>query len=64
MCHSEIKMCKEYNLDMEQKPLKMLGVTFTGEVFNIKSKIYQIRFEKILLRAGLNIKYLIRLIAW
>ena len=29
------KMCKEYNLDWEQKPLKILGVTFTGEVFDI-----------------------------
>ena len=35
MCHSEKKMCKEYNLDWEQKPLKILGVTFTGEVFDI-----------------------------
>ena len=28
-------MCKEYNLDWEQKPLKILGVTFTAEVFDI-----------------------------
>ena len=35
MCHSEKKICKEYNLDWEQKPLKILGVTFTGEVFDI-----------------------------
>ena len=28
------KMCKEYNLDWEQKPLKILGVTI-GEVFDI-----------------------------
>ena len=28
-------MCKEYNLDWEQKPLKLLGVTFTAEVFDI-----------------------------
>ena len=32
---SENIMCKEYNLDWEQKPLKILGVTFTAEVFNI-----------------------------
>ena len=35
MCHSEKQMCKEYNLDWEQKPLKILGVTFTGEVVDI-----------------------------
>ena len=23
--------CKEYNLDWDQKPLKILGVTFTAE---------------------------------
>ena len=28
-------MCKEYNLDWEQKPLKILGVTFKAEVFDI-----------------------------
>ena len=28
-------MGKEFNLDTEQKPLKILGVTFTGEVFDI-----------------------------
>ena len=27
-------MCKEYNLDWEQKPLKILGMTFTAEVFD------------------------------
>lgn len=34
-CKSEKRMCKEYNLDWEQKPLKILGVTFTAEVFDI-----------------------------
>ena len=29
------KIGKEYNLDWEQKRLKILGVTFTGEVFDI-----------------------------
>ena len=28
-------MCKEYNLDWDQKTLKILGVTFTAEVFDI-----------------------------
>ena len=28
-------MCEEYNLDLEPKPVKILGVTFTGEVFDI-----------------------------
>ena len=35
MCKSEKKMCKEYNLDWDQKPLTILGVTFTAEVFDI-----------------------------
>ena len=35
LCKSEKRMCKEYNLDWEQKPLKILGVTFTAEVFDI-----------------------------
>ena len=32
MCHSEKKMCKEYNLDWEQA-IENIWVTFTGEVF-------------------------------
>ena len=35
LCKSERKLCKGYNLDWEQKPLKILGVTFTAEVFDI-----------------------------
>ena len=35
MCKSNKIMCKNYNLDWEQKPLKNLGVTFTAEVFDI-----------------------------
>ena len=35
MCKSEKRMCKEYNLDWDKKPLKILGVTFTAEVFDI-----------------------------
>ena len=35
MCKSNKVMCKNYNLDWEQKPLKILGVTFTAEVFDI-----------------------------
>ena len=40
MCHSEKKMFKEYYLDWEQKTLKILGVTFTGEVFDIWNHIW------------------------
>ena len=35
MCKSEKKICKNYKLDWDQKPLKILGVTFTAEVFDI-----------------------------
>ena len=35
MCKSNKVMCKNYNLEWEQKPLKILGVTFTAEVFDI-----------------------------
>ena len=35
MGRSEKRICIEYNLDWEQKPLKILGVTFTAEVFDI-----------------------------
>ena len=35
MCKSNKVTCKNYNLDWEQKPLKILGVTFTAEVFDI-----------------------------
>ena len=35
MCKAEKRMCKVYNLDWDQKPLKILGVTFTVEVFDI-----------------------------
>ena len=29
------QICPEYNLDWEQKPIKILGVTFTADVCNI-----------------------------
>ena len=35
MAKSNLKLCKEYKLDWDQGPVKILGVTFTPEVFNI-----------------------------
>ena len=35
MCKSDKIVCREFNLDCEQKPLKILGVIFTPEVFDI-----------------------------
>ena len=35
MCKSDKILCREFNLDWEQKPLKNLGVSFTPEVFDI-----------------------------
>ena len=35
MCYSENIICKECNLDWAQKPFQILGVTFTGDVFDI-----------------------------
>ena len=35
MTKSNLKLCKEYKLDWDQGPVKILGVTFTPEVFNI-----------------------------
>ena len=35
MAKSNLKLCKEYKLDWDQGPIKILGVTFTPEVFNI-----------------------------
>ena len=35
---SNIKLCHEYNLDWNQEPFKVLGVTFTTEVFDIWDK--------------------------
>ena len=35
---SNIKLCREYNLDWNQEPFKVLGVTFTTEVFDIWDK--------------------------
>ena len=32
---SNRKLCLEYNLDWNQEPFKILGVTFTPEVFDI-----------------------------
>lgn len=33
--NSELKLCKEYQLDWSQGPFKILGVTFSTEVYNI-----------------------------
>ena len=35
MNRSNRKLCLEYNLDWNQEPFKILGVTFTSEVFYI-----------------------------
>ena len=35
MCHSEKKCARSITLIGYKKPLKILGVTFTGEVFDI-----------------------------
>ena len=35
MTKSNCKLCQEYKLDWDQKPIKILGVTFTPEVFNM-----------------------------
>ena len=35
MSGSDLRLCHNYNLDWEQGPIKILGVIFTPEVFNI-----------------------------
>ena len=35
MSGSDLRLCHNYNLDWEQVPIKILGVIFTPEVFNI-----------------------------
>ncbi|MCG7876954.1 MAG: reverse transcriptase family protein, partial [Candidatus Thiodiazotropha endolucinida] len=35
MAGSDLKLCHNYNLDWQQGPIKILGVIFTPEVFNI-----------------------------
>ena len=35
MCKSSKILCKEFSIDWEQKPLKILGVFFSPEVFDI-----------------------------
>ena len=35
MCKSDNSICREFNLDWEQKPLKSLGVIFSPDVFDI-----------------------------
>ena len=35
MTKSNRKLCQEYKLDWDQKPIKILEVTFTPEVFNM-----------------------------
>ena len=40
-------LCREHNLDWEQGPIKILGVTFSPEVFNIWNINSQNTFAKI-----------------
>ena len=47
MCKSSKTMCKNFNLDWEQKPIKILGVVFTAEVFDIWDQNSDIILEKI-----------------
>ena len=35
MCKADKTICREFNIDWEQKPLKILGVIFSPEVFDI-----------------------------
>ena len=35
MCRSSNIICREFSIDWEQKPLKILGVIFSPEVFDI-----------------------------
>ena len=35
---SNSRLCRDYNLDWNQEPIKILGVTFTSEVFDIWDK--------------------------
>ena len=56
MNRSNRKLCLEYNLDWKQEPFKILGVTFTPEVFDIwdqnatdvlkNGKYYQVLVKK------------------
>ena len=47
MCKSTKIMCKNFKLDLEQKPIKILGVVFTAEVFDIWDQNSDIILEKI-----------------
>ena len=35
MCKADKTLCREFSIDLEQKPLKILGVIFSPEVFDI-----------------------------
>ena len=35
MAKSELKMCNEYNLDWDQNPIKILGITFDPGILDI-----------------------------
>lgn len=51
MSRSDLKLCREYKLDWEQGPIKILGVMFTPEVFNIwdlNSRELITKMEKVL----------------
>ena len=47
MSRSNIKLCHEYNLDWDQGPIKILGVIFTPEVFDIWDLNYEIVINKV-----------------
>ena len=49
MWKSENRVCNEYNLDWDQKQLKILWVTFTAEILTFGNKMLK-RFYKILLQ--------------
>ena len=43
---SNSRLCRDYNLDWNQEPIKILGVTFTSEVFDIWDKNTNEIFKK------------------
>ena len=47
MSRSNIKLCQDYNLDWDQRPIKILGVVFTPEVFAIWYLNYEIVINKV-----------------
>ena len=49
MSKSDLRLCHNHNLNWEQGPIKILGVIFTPEVFNINALEAVRKMEKILL---------------